>query len=292
MTKKIGRNEICPCGSGRKYKKCCEKLGKSSSNNFQRTQRLLEELDKFFLGKANMDTTRFLSNNYGISPIFFGGEFICDESIGLKEIEDKIFWNLDLNIEVTEEQRILSLFLLAIDIIRNCDRNLLDSHNNKFSDWVKYGKAKLFRGIRKEWKPESFDLHEGEYKLFAWSRDYSMEYTGSKLSGLLLKTDKNGKIKKYKVPKTPESSSFIENNFGMTLDELEQTLSKGVLPQSPVSHESQQNGWLLEADVDVKNIHFYSYGNVEIIVKGTVHCKVNEVVKGKILNNESYSKVG
>ena len=24
MTKKIGRNDPCPCGSGKKYKKCCE----------------------------------------------------------------------------------------------------------------------------------------------------------------------------------------------------------------------------------------------------------------------------
>ncbi len=24
MTKKVGRNDPCPCGSGKKYKKCCE----------------------------------------------------------------------------------------------------------------------------------------------------------------------------------------------------------------------------------------------------------------------------
>jgi uncharacterized protein YecA (UPF0149 family) len=23
VSKKIGRNELCPCGSGKKYKKCC-----------------------------------------------------------------------------------------------------------------------------------------------------------------------------------------------------------------------------------------------------------------------------
>ena len=27
---KIGRNDPCPCGSGRKYKKCCQKLGQES----------------------------------------------------------------------------------------------------------------------------------------------------------------------------------------------------------------------------------------------------------------------
>lgn len=24
MTKRVGRNDPCPCGSGKKYKKCCE----------------------------------------------------------------------------------------------------------------------------------------------------------------------------------------------------------------------------------------------------------------------------
>lgn len=29
MTKRIGRNDPCPCGSGKKYKKCCEsRLGR------------------------------------------------------------------------------------------------------------------------------------------------------------------------------------------------------------------------------------------------------------------------
>ena len=30
MQKKVGRNDPCPCGSGKKYKKCC--LNKSESN--------------------------------------------------------------------------------------------------------------------------------------------------------------------------------------------------------------------------------------------------------------------
>ncbi|CDR34047.1 Conserved hypothetical protein [Criblamydia sequanensis CRIB-18] len=27
MEKKVGRNDPCPCGSGKKYKQCCLKLG-------------------------------------------------------------------------------------------------------------------------------------------------------------------------------------------------------------------------------------------------------------------------
>jgi hypothetical protein len=29
---KVGRNEACPCGSGRKYKKCCEGAEQKRSN--------------------------------------------------------------------------------------------------------------------------------------------------------------------------------------------------------------------------------------------------------------------
>ena len=30
---KTGRNELCPCGSGRKYKKCCEAKERSHGND-------------------------------------------------------------------------------------------------------------------------------------------------------------------------------------------------------------------------------------------------------------------
>jgi uncharacterized protein YchJ len=30
---KTGRNDLCPCGSGRKYKKCCEAKGRSQANS-------------------------------------------------------------------------------------------------------------------------------------------------------------------------------------------------------------------------------------------------------------------
>jgi len=29
---KTGRNDLCPCGSGRKYKKCCEANARSQAN--------------------------------------------------------------------------------------------------------------------------------------------------------------------------------------------------------------------------------------------------------------------
>ena len=41
MTKKTGRNDLCPCGSGVKYKKCCyekdiQKNFEEEDNNFNK----------------------------------------------------------------------------------------------------------------------------------------------------------------------------------------------------------------------------------------------------------------
>lgn len=33
MNHKIGRNDICPCGSEKKYKKCCMEEGKKSASS-------------------------------------------------------------------------------------------------------------------------------------------------------------------------------------------------------------------------------------------------------------------
>jgi uncharacterized protein YchJ len=39
MPDKIGRNEPCPCGSGKKYKKCCMGKDKEQEKQQQRTKR-------------------------------------------------------------------------------------------------------------------------------------------------------------------------------------------------------------------------------------------------------------
>jgi hypothetical protein len=40
MTKKIGRNEPCPCGSGKKYKRCCSPRAKKLRAQQGRRDRL------------------------------------------------------------------------------------------------------------------------------------------------------------------------------------------------------------------------------------------------------------
>ena len=53
---KIGRNDLCPCGSGRKYKKCCmhkQKVGNLKDNYFKKHNiRLKEEKDVEAIKKA------------------------------------------------------------------------------------------------------------------------------------------------------------------------------------------------------------------------------------------------
>ena len=41
----VGRNELCPCGSGRKYKKCC--LEKDKAKDIARNRIKLGEIRKF-----------------------------------------------------------------------------------------------------------------------------------------------------------------------------------------------------------------------------------------------------
>jgi hypothetical protein len=48
---KIGRNEPCPCGSGKKYKKCCldkqsNKMDKDISLQFARLQAQQKQIEK------------------------------------------------------------------------------------------------------------------------------------------------------------------------------------------------------------------------------------------------------
>jgi len=60
MTQGVGRNEACPCGSGRKYKKCC--LGQKASVAFTPAHReaALDKLAEFSLRPA-LDEERMVA---------------------------------------------------------------------------------------------------------------------------------------------------------------------------------------------------------------------------------------
>jgi hypothetical protein len=57
--KSVGRNEPCPCGSGRKFKKCC--LGRVSDDNVSLTSTLREPVafDELKLNNADFDDLEF-----------------------------------------------------------------------------------------------------------------------------------------------------------------------------------------------------------------------------------------
>ncbi|MFK4998932.1 SEC-C metal-binding domain-containing protein [Bacillus sp. N9] len=56
---KIGRNDPCPCGSGKKYKKCCiEKLESSRNSNHIWTLKQVEQMETDHIFKK--------LNNFGV----------------------------------------------------------------------------------------------------------------------------------------------------------------------------------------------------------------------------------
>jgi hypothetical protein len=44
MTGKVGRNDPCPCGSGRKYKKCCQESFDEKDFHYRRWRRVEADL--------------------------------------------------------------------------------------------------------------------------------------------------------------------------------------------------------------------------------------------------------
>lgn len=66
---KIGRNEPCPCGSGKKYKKCCLKKNEEVSVDLKFLNKFLEEAKN----KIKKLTDRGILINY-VKPILFKGK--------------------------------------------------------------------------------------------------------------------------------------------------------------------------------------------------------------------------
>jgi len=63
MTKKIGRNAPCPCGSGKKFKKCCYgKVTFSQAKDYKEIHHILPPYEKIDYGKPLLDGKFFQGN--------------------------------------------------------------------------------------------------------------------------------------------------------------------------------------------------------------------------------------
>jgi hypothetical protein len=71
MERKVGRNDPCPCGSGKKFKKCCEQtlIGKKfraqkldSSSLAEKTAKVTQSLSGLFQKKSPEKTEENPSN--------------------------------------------------------------------------------------------------------------------------------------------------------------------------------------------------------------------------------------
>ena len=153
MSKKKNRKNKKLNGYQLKQQKLNHKI-----QNEERIPRLLNELDNVLYGKANLN---LLSQQHGLkfTKDDNGKSWVTFVRPEIQKIDSKIFWNNDKNVEVSEEIRILSLFLLMLDILRYSNNNPLKKHNGRFSNWIKNGEVQLYRGVsRTKRKSKSFDL--------------------------------------------------------------------------------------------------------------------------------------
>src|SRR3989344_685407 len=74
---KIGRNDLCPCGSGKKYKKCCLDKEESTSINYDKRYFELKgkNAEEFVYGLAQKS---FLTDWCFINPKWDDGKELCD----------------------------------------------------------------------------------------------------------------------------------------------------------------------------------------------------------------------
>ena len=63
MTAKIGRNDLCPCGSGKKYKKCCE-----AAEQKRRSNMLLLVVGGAVLGALVLGILQFTGDRQATGP--------------------------------------------------------------------------------------------------------------------------------------------------------------------------------------------------------------------------------
>lgn len=63
MSRKIGRNDLCPCGSGKKYKKCCYvRTNAANHHDLNDTPRSLPHYDEIDYGIPRLDEDFFQNN--------------------------------------------------------------------------------------------------------------------------------------------------------------------------------------------------------------------------------------
>lgn len=134
MTNKIGRNELCPCKSGKKYKKCC--LGKMNSKNIQQEKLISVLRGPIQAGKDNDLLGRFV---FGLNPI---SDF-CIASDKRKEYSkdyDDFFQNL-LETQITKD--------FYINTLKN-HQNSIEKRNPEVIEITKEGQVNILKPIDNE----------------------------------------------------------------------------------------------------------------------------------------------
>ncbi|MFA0846884.1 MAG: YecA family protein [Methanobacterium formicicum] len=104
-TKKIGNNEPCPCGSGKKYKKCCRSKDRAKANNSSKYKAKVINADNDLISdnpsakkmKNSLESAKALrsANEKGLfdvfSPLCLDTEKLGDILSGIDELEEMMY---------------------------------------------------------------------------------------------------------------------------------------------------------------------------------------------------------
>lgn len=181
---KIGRNDPCPCGSGKKYKKCC--LGKNESDlkNMEKA-RLVEDFKQYLSGFWSYEEAKLLSteeiiqklDGMGIpfdKEVFLAG---TEKFISAAELSESWYEHFNVSAKGRDEDFPYYAALILWERLtpdsnmpREKMSNLIDEGFDHLADndpvkacdvWLK-----VWAGIKHRWKPEyrSMDPLDNQYK--------------------------------------------------------------------------------------------------------------------------------
>lgn len=176
---KIGRNDLCPCGSGKKYKKCC--IGKSDDKEFLQPEKFLKNY-------------RDIKKDSRIKQCLYPDKSQCSERI--------------IGAHSIQNNKILKAIATNGQVYMPCPKN-----NNPFEFMPKWGRkeATVFTGFcsyhdNEIFKPiENEDFNKSAFHIFLYIyRCFAIEYH-KKMEVI--------NMEKQLIQKLPSRTRFIKTNF-------------------------------------------------------------------------------
>ncbi|MGD0756642.1 MAG: SEC-C metal-binding domain-containing protein, partial [Bacteroidales bacterium] len=216
MIKKIGRNEPCPCGSGKKYKNCCINAGLVKENK--------EKLES--IEKERNETLRYIeSHSSGLILNTIISLQLMPENHGKNVRIEELAKHIATNLNSHEDSN-LELFKSYLD--KEYSKNMMeDIPENLFCENIVFfgGNYPVFSGISSYSIEILRNLSE---TIFSYKNDLPTEFTSHVYSGLKLMLElgqilANKLNIKGNIPgiETERKFNYLKNNLDFSIDKNE-----------------------------------------------------------------------